>query len=96
MRLYFSPRATRDLSSIFLYLDARSKGGARNVMRAIHDSIRFIAAHPHGSRVTDMQGAHTKTVRAYPFRIFYRILEDKNEIEILHIRHASRPPWQGD
>ena len=35
MRVYFSPRATRDLTSIFLYLDARSKSGARNVVYAM-------------------------------------------------------------
>jgi plasmid stabilization system protein ParE len=34
------------LTSIFLYLGARSKSGARNVMRAIHDSVRLIAEHP--------------------------------------------------
>ncbi len=42
MRVYFSPRATRELTSIFLYLDARSKSGARNVMRAIHDSKWYL------------------------------------------------------
>jgi len=30
----------------------------------------------------------------YPFKIFYRVLEDR--VRILHIRHTSRRPWQGD
>jgi toxin ParE1/3/4 len=33
------------------------------------------------------------TLSRYPYRIFYRIKPDV--IEILHIRHASRAPWEG-
>jgi plasmid stabilization system protein ParE len=28
----------------------------------------------------------------YPYKIFYRILQDR--IRILHIRHTSRRPWR--
>jgi len=73
MRVYFSPRATRDLTSIFLYLDARSKNGARNVMRAIRDSIRLISENPRAWQATDIEGVNVKSVRRYPFKIFYRV-----------------------
>jgi plasmid stabilization system protein ParE len=95
MRVYFSPRATRDLTSIFLYLDTRSKNGARNVMRAIRDSVRIIAEHPQAWQETNIQGIRVKSVRRYPFKIFYRALEDRDEIEIVHVRHSARRPWQG-
>jgi plasmid stabilization system protein ParE len=95
MRVFFSPGATNDLTSIFLYLDARSKAGARNVMRAIHDSIPLIAEHPQAWPATDVQGVRVKSVHQYPFKIFYRILADQDEIEIVHIRHGARRPWQG-
>jgi plasmid stabilization system protein ParE len=29
----------------------------------------------------------------YPYRIFYRI--GPNAVEILHVRHTSRSPWEG-
>lgn len=95
MRVYFSPRATRDLTSIFLYLDGRSKNGARKVMRAIHESVQLVAEHPQAWRTTDILGVRVKLVRQYPFKVFYRILEDQDEIEIVHIRHTARRPWQG-
>lgn len=95
MRMYFSPRATRDLTSIFLFLDARSKNGARNVMGAIRDSVSLIAQHPQAWQATNIQGIRVKLVRQYPFKIFYRLLEDREEIEIVHVRHSARRPWQG-
>jgi toxin ParE1/3/4 len=95
MRVYLSPRATRDLISIFLYLDARSKRGARNVMRSIRQSVRLIGEHPHAWQATDIHGTRVKSVQQYPFKIFYRILEDRDEVEILHIRHGAQRPWQG-
>ena len=95
MRVYFSPRATRDLTSIFLYLDARSKSGARNVMQAIRGSVRLIAEHPLTWRETSIQGVRVKSVRHYPFFVFYRVPEDQDEVEILHVRHSAQRPWQG-
>jgi toxin ParE1/3/4 len=95
MRVYFSPRATRDLTSIFLYLDARSKSGARNVMRAIRDSVRLIAKHPLAWQGTNIPRVRVKSVRGYSFKVFYRVLEDRDEIEIVHVRHSARRPWRG-
>jgi plasmid stabilization system protein ParE len=96
MRLYFSPRATRDLTSLFLYLDARSKSGARNVMRAIHDSIQLIGEHPQAWQATNIEGIRVKSVRRYPFKVFYRVLQERDEIEIVHVRHSVRRSWQGE
>jgi plasmid stabilization system protein ParE len=90
MRVYFSPRATRDLTSIFLFLDARSKNGARNVMRAIRDGVALIAEHPQAWQATNIPAIRVKLVRQYPFKIFYRLLDDRNEIEIVHVRHSVR------
>lgn len=96
MRVYYSPRATRDLTSIFLYLDAHSKAGASNVMRAIRESVRLVAEHPDAWQSTDMQGIRVKVVRRYRFLIFYRVLEEQGEIEIVHVRHGARRPWRGE
>jgi len=29
----------------------------------------------------------------YPFKVFYRVLDDR--VRIVHIRHAARRPWRG-
>jgi plasmid stabilization system protein ParE len=32
-------------------------------------------------------------VRPYRFKIFYRVVEADNAIEIVHVRHTSRRAW---
>jgi plasmid stabilization system protein ParE len=34
-------------------------------------------------------------VKRYPFKVFYRVLDEQDEIEIVHVRHSARRPWQG-
>jgi plasmid stabilization system protein ParE len=34
-----------------------------------------------------------KVVRRYRYKIFYSII-DENTVEIVHVRHTSRRPWQ--
>ena len=55
-------------------------------MRAIRDSVRLIVEHPQAWRPTDILGIEVKLVRQYPFKVFYRILEEQHEIEIVHVR----------
>ena len=49
MKVEYRPRALADIDDIARYLEPRSAGGARNVLEAIHDSIRTIAEQPYGS-----------------------------------------------
>jgi plasmid stabilization system protein ParE len=35
-----------------------------------------------------------KIVQRYRYKIFYSII-DNSTIEIIHVRHASRRPWEG-
>ena len=37
-------------------------------------------------------GVHVAALVRYPYKIFYRILDDR--VKILHIRHTSRPVWE--
>ena len=93
MRLLYSHRAAQDLASIANYLQQRSPSGANHVMQALRRATTFIADHPFAARATDLPNVHVKTVREYPFKIFYRVLADQDEIEIIHVRHSSREPW---
>jgi len=95
MRIRYSPRATRDLATIYQYLSERSSTGSASVMAAIYATIEFIRRNPRAAETTTIRGIRGKTVQKYRFRIFYRVLEDANVIEIVHVRHTSRQPWSG-
>jgi toxin ParE1/3/4 len=96
MKLHYSPQSRNDLVGIFAYLNERSPVGAQNVMRAIMASVEFIVDHPQAGRKTTDARIRVVTVRRYPFKIFYRILEKEDVLEIVHVRHAARRPWLGN
>jgi len=94
MIIRYTPRARGDIESIFLYLNERSPGGARNVLAAIYAGVQFIAENPEASQRTDDPNVRVKIVRRYRYKIFYDVIGDA--IQILHIRHTSRRPWSGE
>jgi toxin ParE1/3/4 len=95
MKVHYSPRATRDLASIRDFLSQRSLTGTANVMAAIFASIEFIRRNPHGAEKTNIAGVHGKVVKKYRFKVFYRVIESEDVIEIVHVRHTSRQSWEG-
>ena len=93
MRVRYTPQARRDIGRIYAYLNKRSPSGAINVLAAIYAGVRFIAQRPKASERTDDPNVRVKVVRRYRYKIFYRITGDT--VEILHVRHTSRRPWNG-
>jgi plasmid stabilization system protein ParE len=92
MRVEYSNRAVADLRKVSA--DSRSFGedvGAA-VEARIHEIIRHIADYPEAAAlVEDRPGMRVIPLIRYPYKIFYRILEDR--VRILHIRHTARRPW---
>ena len=88
MRVRYRAQARTDIDEIRRYLQQRSPSGARNVLR----SIRAAADNPYASEATDDTDVRVKVVTEYPHKIFYGIHPDF--IEILHVRHSARRPWQ--
>lgn len=93
MRVRYRAQAKADLEEIYRYLDRRSPTGARNVLRAIHAAVGIVAEHPYASQRTSDPDIHVKTVGRYRYKIFYAVV-DGDYVEIIHIRHAARRPWQ--
>lgn len=93
MRVRYTPQARRDIGRIYAYLNKRSPSGATNVLAAIYAGVRFIAQRPKASERTDDPNVRVKVVRRYRYKIFYSIAGDT--VEILHVRHSSRRPWNG-
>ena len=65
MRIIYRARALADIDDIYRSIEQRSPTGARNVVRAIHDSIRAIAEQPYGSIRTNNPDIRVKVVRRY-------------------------------
>ena len=96
MNVRYSRRATKDLQAIHDYLVQRSPNGAVNVMTALYATIEFVRRHPPASEATNLPGIRAKVVSRYRFKIFYRIADADDAVEIVHVRHTSRRTWAGD
>ena len=95
MKIEYSKRAVADLHKI-------SAAGRRAfgdlVAEALEARIRAvvdrISRDPLSApEVEQRPGRHAVPLIRYPFKIFYRVLDDR--VTILHIRHTARRPWTG-
>ena len=92
MNVRYRARALADLDGIFQYLNERSPGGARNVLRAIRDAIEDIAEQPLAAPQTSDPDIRVKILGRYRYKIFYSVVAE-DFVEIIHVRHAARRPW---
>ncbi len=95
MKVEYSNRFVADLHKIAA--DSLSFGEA--VAAAVEDRIRAVISHiaenpKAAQRVADQPGIHVVPLIRYPYKIFYRVLDDR--VRILHIRHTARRPWTRD
>ena len=92
MKVEFGKRATADLHKVSTDSRVFGEAVAAAVELRIRQIIAHIAAHPRAAaRVIERPGMHVIPLIRYPYKIFYRVLEDR--VRILHIRHTSRRSW---
>jgi|ERR1043166_8385920 plasmid stabilization system protein ParE len=93
MKVEYTDRAIADLRKISA--DSRAAFGDRvasSLEARIQAVVSHIAEHPEAApRVVERPGMRMFPLIRYPYRIFYRVLDDR--VRILHIRHTSRRPW---
>jgi plasmid stabilization system protein ParE len=82
------------LAAIHEYIALRNSSGARKVVRAIDRAVELIAKLPRSAPTTELPEIRVTLVAGYPYAVFYRIGADTTEI--IHIRHTSRRPWEGE
>jgi len=92
MKVEYSRRATTDLRKVSADSRAFGDSVAAAVERRIYEIISGVTDHPEAfAQVVERPGMRVVPLVRYPYKIFYRILEDR--IRILHIRDTSRRPW---
>lgn len=95
MKVEYTNRALADLRKISA--DSRVVFGdtvAAALEARVRAVVAHIAQHPEvAPRVAEREGTRVFPLIRYPYKIFYRVLNDR--VRILHIRHTSRRPWMG-
>jgi plasmid stabilization system protein ParE len=93
MRVRYTLRAFADREAIFEYLDKRNPRAAREVKAYIEKRVNGLQTFPNRHRLIKELNVRALWLGRYPYIVYYRV--GKDEVSIIHIRHAARRPWQG-
>ena len=92
MKVVWTEDALRDLDEIADYLAVHFPTVAPAVGLRVQAVVGRIGRWPQSARrSTKPLGVRVVPLGRYPHKIFYRITSDA--VEILHIHHAARQPW---
>jgi toxin ParE1/3/4 len=89
LTLRFDDRALDDLRQIKSYIAEHSPSGAERMRQHIMHTIT-LADFPFLGRATDEPRVRILVMTKYPYLMFYSVVKD--EVVILHVRHAARKP----
>jgi plasmid stabilization system protein ParE len=92
MKAVYTDAALQDIDDITVWLTAHYPGLGAAVERRLRLVVAHITRWPDSMRPSAHRpGVRVATLGRYPYKIFYRVRGDV--VEILHIHHASRAPW---
>jgi plasmid stabilization system protein ParE len=94
MRVVYTPEAHADLDTILGRLFLENPIAAIELAKRIDSAVTRVSMFPESAPAVSFgKNVRVLTLSRYPYRIFYRV--GSEAIEILHVRHTSRAPWQG-
>jgi plasmid stabilization system protein ParE len=92
MNVLITAAARNDLRDIGEWLTLHYPAVAPHAERRFRDAFARIGRWPEsGPHSAGREGVRVMPLGRYPYKIFYRITG--NAVEILHIHHAARAPW---
>jgi toxin ParE1/3/4 len=95
MKVRYTEEALKDLDEIAGFLAKKYPAIAPAVEQRIRAVVARIARWPKSARRSaGRAGVHVVPLGRYPYKVFYRMTE--HGVEILHIHHAAREPWDRD
>jgi toxin ParE1/3/4 len=95
VKVVYTDTALRDLDEIADWLTQHYPGLGRVVERRLKIVVSHIARWPESMRLSrGRQDVRVAPLGRYPYKIFYRVTSDA--VEILHVHHSARQPWDED
>ena len=88
-KVVITERATEDLREIVEHIARDNPRAAARMGHALLDTALSLCALPHRGAMHDATRSIRKLTRS-PYKIFYRVGEQRGVVEILHFWHAAR------
>jgi plasmid stabilization system protein ParE len=86
-------RAERDLAYLYDEINAGHSDAALKWYRGLKEAILSLERHPRRCPVT-RENANLRHLlyghKPHIYRVIYRILEKRKQVDVLHIRHGAR------
>jgi len=90
-RVILSPKAVSDLEAIVRYIDRSNSKAAKRVGRSLLDKAKELKQFPlKGKKVPEFDRPDIRQIILSPYRIVYRVDEDKQQVSIARFWHSSR------
>lgn len=91
-------RAERDLTLLFLHINAEESDAALKWYRGFKEAILNLEEQPNRCPQTPENGKLLHLLyghKPHIYRAIYRVLEKQKHVEVLHIRHGARRRFKG-
>lgn len=93
MKVRWQHRALRDLYYIWRDLAEENPKAAAEVRDRIDQLTGYLGYFPRLGRIWSRERRVRRfVVPEYPYLIYYRVRQDRDEVEILRVRHGRRRP----
>jgi plasmid stabilization system protein ParE len=95
MKVVYTEAATRDLDEILAFIKINYPALVEPFERRFRAVTTRLSKWPESAPVVAQRpGTRVASLIRYPYLVFYRVTDAA--IEILHIRHAARQPWDAE
>jgi plasmid stabilization system protein ParE len=92
VKVILTESAVRDLDEILAFIKTHYPTLVEPFERRFHAVTTRLSRWPESApAVAQRPGTRVASLIRYPYRVFYRVTD--TAIEIVHIRHAARRPW---
>ncbi len=91
VQIIWREKAENNLREIAQYIAQNSVEQAIRVSKMIHEKPEMLRLHPEiGAIVPEFKKHSIRELHVFQYRIFYRFVQEDNEIEILGVVHGAR------
>ncbi|MGI8960790.1 MAG: type II toxin-antitoxin system RelE/ParE family toxin [Bryobacteraceae bacterium] len=95
-RVDITARAERDLSFLFTEINAEHSSAALEWYRGLKEAILSLEGHPNRCPATRENRELRHLLyghKPHVYRVIYRVMEKQKNVQVLHIRHGARRPF---
>ena len=90
MKVSYSPRTVAQITQAFDYIARDNPAAANAFLIRVELIVALLSVRPGIGRMTQKPGVQVVSLQPYHYLLFYKVLQERDEVRIIRIRHMSR------